>query len=287
MNWLAGLIFNFLNDLLIGTVNVLGAIINNIFEVMYIISKFVIVSSIRTYSVNIGLALTAVFAIKQGIDIYVLQGEGDPDADPLEMITRIAQTVATIMCGAWAINKLTEYATTITNEVASYMNTKNESVSQTLLICMDGYKGINGVAALIYAFLYSIMIIALIIMIFMAAKRAAELELFKILLPIMAINLLTTSKERWNSFRQELVICIFGYIAQVFCFDIFIMVLRMLASNPLNLLYIFMALGWLMLVLSAPKWLEKISYSSGVGNQTKGGARSIVYMAPTILSKIK
>lgn len=287
MNWLLELFYDAIFELIVGMVTFLGGLVNNIFGLMYLLSSKLSLGLIREYTVGIGISLVVIFSIKQGIDVYVLKTEGDPDADPLELFTRIAQTIATITCGNWVIQQLIYYATVATQEISSKLSVDTNDVSITILSVVNGTSAMVGIAALIYMVIYAIMVITLFIMVFMAAKRAAELEWFRILLPIMAVNMITTSRERWNSFRTELVICIFGYIAQVVSFNVFVMILKQVANNPTNIFLLFAAIGWLMIVVTAPKWLEKISYSSGVGNATKGGARSALNVLPSIMMKIK
>ena len=132
------------------------------------------------------------------------------------------------------------------------------------------------------------MIVACIIFIFQAAKRGAELMLFQLLISIMAVDLLTTNKERWNSFFTELIITIFGYIIQLICFKIFMVIFSgvVAVDDPVKAAKnVFLALAWLMLVISSPKWLQKFSYSSGVGNVAKGGLRNSTYLISSLIRK--
>lgn len=286
MNWLLKLLFSAIGDALIAVIDSIKLYLDNVFAKMYTISEGLGLSDIRKYTVAIGLGLVGVFAVKQGIDVYVLHTEGDSDADPLELITRIAKATATILCGGWFINYLVERAGIFASEVMEAVAVKDTSDTITK-IASDSIGLILAEAAMVsFVFLIFlvIVIISLIMLIFKAAKRAAELMLFSIMLPIMAVDLLTTSKERWNAFRTELIICIFGYVVQLLCYGIFMVIFAQLA-NGLNIEILIAALAWLMLVLSAPKWIQKFSYSSGVGSAAKGGMRSVTNILPSIIKR--
>jgi len=284
MNWLLKLIFVAISEVLIAGVDFLADIINDIFDFMYALNVGLNFDTISNYTVMMAITLTSLFAIKQGIDVYVLHVDGDPDADSLELMTRVSITVATIMCGQWFITYLIELASTLSTEVVSTMVYPERTAAEICIDIVTKIVTMGTMTAFIQLIFIAVTVIAFIIFIFKAAKRGAELILFQIMLPILALDLLTTNKERWNAFKTELMICIFGYIIQLFCFNVFMILFAQVMSvnGMLDPKIMFGALAWLMIVLSAPKWIQKFIYSSGIGQTTKGGARSAMYLIPKL-----
>lgn len=284
MNWFIKLIFVAISEVLIAGVDYLADIINDIFNFMYELNVSLNFETISNYTVMMAITLTSLYAIKQGIDVYVLHVDGDPDADSLELLTRVSITVATIMCGQWFITYLIGLASTLSTEVVATVVYPERTIGEIFVDVITKIMSMGTMLAFIQLIFIGVTLVAFIIFITKAAKRGAELILFQVMLPLLALDLLTTNKERWNAFKTELMICIFGYIIQLFCFNVFMILFAqvMSVSGMLDPKIMFGALAWLMIVLSAPKWIQKFIYSSGVGQATKGGARSVMYLIPKI-----
>lgn len=281
-NWLLKLIYACLVDLTKACIDLFTGLIDNVFEVMYLLNAQISLDTARNYIRSICIYLVMALVIKQGIDVYVLHTEGDSDADAFEIITRIAQTVAVIVCGQWIVNYLIKNAAIFTDELMEKIGQSHIDMSRA----MDDYvKRLNQYTiqtALLHMILVTIMEIFLFILIFKAAKRAAELILYGLLIPIFSLDLLTTSRERWHTFFNELCICVFGYMVQAFSYAIFLLLFERAVADPSKIYYLFAAMAWMLLVLNAPKFLQKFSYSSGIGNAAKAGARSVVSLVPSI-----
>lgn len=134
---------------------------------------------------------------------------------------------------------------------------------------------LNNIGFLVLFFIF------LLILIFMlclkAVLRGVELALCRILFPLFSISLCGTSRERFNSFLSTYLVTFFGYIIQVFCFEMGLAnVIKALAYTTFDE-YI-LAIAWLWFALKTPKWLEKFAYSSGLKNTVGGAARTAFYM---------
>ena len=220
--------------------------------------------------------------------VYVLHTDGDADADALELLTRFALSICMIICGPWLMHKLTEIAALLCEDVEDAVTglIYAEPLSEQLLGTMNKLTSMINRSGYTLPLLvmFLTIIVLLIVFIFKAAKRAAEVELFAIMIPLYALDLLTTQKEKWSAFFTEAMICIFGYILQVFCYRVF-MGLMQLACSTVQLEYMIACISWLLLCISAPKWLQRFTYSSGVGAAAKSGARSTVMVVQRLISK--
>lgn len=292
MGWLTTLIMDFFYNLMIGFISVFSKFIDNIFDCIWEVNSALHFDDVLSYTGSLAIAYVSLKGIKQAFDIYVLETDGDADADPLELITRTCEAVAVIYCGSYAISMLIQMADKIAEEIVPKIAGVTEAASGNTALniknvidfCYNdsSMKGTN--EAFIMAILLLVMLIALVMFIFMAAKRAAELMLFQILVAPVATDLLTVNREKWNAFKSELFVCIFGYVLQVGEFQVFSSLMAMSGTHLTDMLkYAMAATGWLVCVISAPKWLEKFMYSSGVGNAAKGGIRTAGFVLPQII----
>ena len=128
-----------------------------------------------------------------------------------------------------------------------------------------------------------IILIGFIIFCVVAGVRGAELTLMKLLLPLFAVDLLTTNRERWNNFFTTYMITFFSYSLQLICFKMCSMTFMAINYDGDYSIRFVTVLGWLILMIRAPRWLEKFAYSSGIGN----AAASTMRFAPMYLLKMK
>ena len=281
MNWLLKLLFVILGELMTEVMKLISEFINNIFEFMYEINTSIGVSALETWSRNIAIAFVTALAMKKIFTIYFLQTDGDPDQDPLEVVTRLSMALAIIICG----KELMEYGIKMAGVMADEAIGKISTTKEVSAIALDLITTImmtTSTQMFIYLVFLLITIVSLIIFCIKAAKRGAELILFSIMLPLVACDLVTTQRERWNAFFTELVLCIFGYVLQLISFTIFGVLFAKIGSS-LNIKYMIAALAWLMLVLQAPKWMEKFVHTSGIGNTAKGALRTATFMIPSFV----
>ena len=297
MNWLLKLITDAMMDFMLGTIEMFQTFFNNIFDVIWEINEKLHLAKLSNYIVVLAISYVTFLILKSALCIYVFETEGDSDSDPLEFWTRSSVSVTLIYCGSYIISKLVQLASIISKEVTNKISgldtsstKKGESFAEKLKkVIEDCYDGslfkVQAVSS-VFTIILLVLLVSLVIFLFQAAKRGAELLAFQLLLPIVATDCITTNREKWNAFFQEVVICIFGYIIQMAAFSIFSYLFVQGANNPTQLLeYILASIGWLLLVISTPKWLGKFLYTSGVSNGIKSGARSAIYVVPQLLGR--
>lgn len=286
MNWLLKLIFKALAEMLGSIIKKFANLFNNVFDEMYEIFKTFKLESVANFTAGIGIGLVTIFIIKQLLEVYIFETEGDSDDDPLDIVTRASIAIMTILCGNEVIDFMIKGAGQFTKELldhVNYLKTKL-SFSDMVSVSIESMIGTPSSSMFVILIMFIIIIIAYIIILFKAAKRAAELMLFQIVLPIIACDMLTKTKERWNAFKSELLLCIFGYSFQLLSFNVFLVLFSKIGTD-FSMKYIIGSITWLWLVISAPKWLQKFIYSSGLGNGSKGVVRSATYMLPGLLRR--
>lgn len=284
MNWLLKLLFVVIGELMTAIIEVFAKFINNIFAVMYQINKNLPLDGVKNWTTGIALTLVVTIALKRILSVYLLQTEGDADSDPLEIFTRVSIAIATILCGREIMDFIISMATNLSSEAISRFGKSKTDIASIAKTLVTSLLASTTAQNLVYLIFIAIILISFFIFVFKAGRRGAELILFSILLPLVACDLVTTQRERWNSFVTEMLLCIFGYIVQLISFSIFAILFGKI-GQAMELKYIIAALAWMSLVLNAPKWTQKFIYTTGIGNGLKGAGRTATFILPSILRR--
>jgi hypothetical protein len=281
MNWILKNWGEILTDLISGMMNFFDNLINNLF--VYVADANLqnrLVTNAATYTTLLGIALITFFGIKQYFTTYVMETDGDPDADPLDILVRCSQAVAICCSNDFIFTYFLEFSKAFVTDLAGSPGSIDIKVSITELV----NNIINGMTTqgIIFATILLIMVIGLIVFCVIAGIRGAELSFMKILLPIMAVDLVTTNRERWNSFLASYIMIFLYYGIQLLSYRMFMFSLADVNGTVLSKELI-VALGWFVLMLRSPKWMEKFIYSSGLGRATGGALRTASFVLPKFL----
>lgn len=277
MNWVTKNIFGFISDLMSGILNVYGSMIGNIFETVADANlSSSLITNASTFTAAFSIAFLAVAAGKQYLDVYVFQTAGDPDADPLDLIVRVAQALAVIGSSTWIFNELMAFSKIFTNDLLR--SAHEDDVYEHFLRLIAEAADTVSEQSLGFLIAILLMLIGFIIFSVIAGIRGAELTLMKLLFPIFAVDLLTTNRERWKNFITTCAITVFGYSLQLILFKLCSMVFVQvdLGGSAVKFATV---IGYLVLMIRAPKWLEKFAYSTGIASAASSAAR----MTPMLL----
>lgn len=276
MNWLLKNIIGAFADLVTGFLDFVGTVVIDIFDNIATIniSNTQVVNASR-FTTMFGLALLTLMAIKHYLTVYMLETDGDPDADPINILVRLSQAVALICCNTYIFDQMMLFSRAFADDLSSSPGTPDFTVTASSYIqaAMTGYSS-SIVGSVI---LLLVVVIGVIIFCVIAGIRGAELSLMKIAFPIFAVDLLTTNRERWNAFLTTYVITFITYAVQIFCFRMFCSSFSKIIVEQFNENMLIM-LGWFILMLRTPKWLERFCYSSGIGRAAGGGMRMAQFM---------
>jgi len=281
VNWITENILKSLADAVSGFLDMYGELIGNIFDKVAdanVNSGPVVNAS--NFMLIFSLALLGLLAAKQILDVYVFQTSGDPDAEPLELAVRIAQACAVVCSSAWIFDEFLKFSRYFTNDfLQSVQDTGNVSQHMNGLIeeavaTMDTLQSqaVGMILTLVLVF------VGFFIFCIVAGLRGAELTLMKIIMPLFAMDLLTTNRERWNSFFTTYLITFFAYSLQLFEFKMCSMTFMSIEYAGNYSMKFLIVIGWLVLMIRTPHWIEKFAYSSGIARAASGGLRAIPFM---------
>lgn len=243
-------------------------------DVVLNVLKMSAVETAASVTTGLSTVFLGILGGKHIVSTYILETDGDKDMDPLQFLVKTSVAIAMIQIS----NFLTVYLIKLSQLVCKEIIADNAYTILEMQNVSDlTYKVMNTQVAPIYVLVFAI---CLLILLVKAAIRIAEIAAMKVLLPLFCCDIITPSRERWNTFIVSYLITIFGYILQLLLLNLSFKVF-VLAENSSSLI---MALGCLFFSIKAPKFLERFVYSTGLGQSVGSSA---IYMAPQLLRLLK
>lgn len=249
---------------------------------------------------DIATLILGIIFLKQIFTNYILDIDGEADADPIQALVNIAVALAVINCGGEIHNilmKVCDLAMTYIRELIGissidYSITFTEVIIQNLLKAVGASVAVmfvpGGAWVLIFAVVW--LIVVCVLMLVLGCKllfRGVELFIFQCLMPIFACDLVTPNKELWKPFFKAYLITIFGWLIQYTCLMLSITILANFCSPSTGiegLMSPLISTVMLYFACKAPKWLQNFTYQTGAGQAVSSGARGIVGTASSVVS---
>lgn len=281
-NWVLKNILSSIVEVLQQILTAFGSAFNDIFV---LVAKFNldITDGITDFTLPFSIILITVLAVKQYLSIYVFETSGDPDADPFDVAVRASQAIAVAVCADSISGFFLDFSADFVNDLQSFHLDNSAEPATNVVDSLGDLLSIPQNFSMIPAVIIIIAIgifIALIVFVIFAGIRGAELTLFRLLFPMFAVDLLTTSRERWNGFFTAYLVTWLAYGLQLVSFKMFALTLSTFVTSNLDQFWMLFSLtiGWLILMIRAPRWLEKFAYSSGISNGLMGVARTAAFV---------
>ena len=268
MNWITNNISEFLKETLQSFVDFISDGMNALFSFAATAGESTEVNGACAVTTGIAITLVLLMCLKQIFAIYVMETEGDADANPLQLIVKASQAIALISCNAYVFNLLMRLANAFSDEVTGGVDVQGivPLVAQIITSITSGM-----IALPVFLIL---LLILVIIMGIKAGIRGAELALMKILFPIFCVDLLSVNREKWSSFIASYLVTFFGYTLEIFCIKMFITNF----SGGTSLSGYVVSVAWMYMAIKTPEWLQKYTYTSGLKGIIGGGARNMAML---------
>lgn len=276
MSWLFENVCDFISSAIGGTVDFFGELVNNIFYFIidYGVNNAYVIGSQKLF-ITIALALIALVVLKIVTAGYLLETDYDSDADPFNLLVRIAETVAIITNSGWLFNFLLNASKDFTTDIIGSVAETGYAGQTRSLLSVD----LSGMANMLlpYLAMIALMLVAIIIFTVVAGLRGGELVFMNLLLPVFALDLLTSSRERWNNFIMGYFTAFFTYGIQILLYNVALKSYATASySEPL---YFITAVTFLIMAIRSPKFLERYLYRSGVSTAATSGMRLVFQTA--------
>ncbi|MDI9241919.1 conjugal transfer protein TrbL family protein [Fusibacillus kribbianus] len=274
LGWVSKQIGKFLLNLIEGMLDYFGDFLDNIFFKIADMNDNEIISSVVLFTTTLAITLLILMTIKQLFNVYLLQTVGDAESDPLDYVVKASIATALISCNGWIFSELMNFSKALSQDVTSSVDQGVTEMGKGILASIGDSLG---PALLVFVILFLIIIISYFAFMVVAGIRGAELVLMKILFPIFAVDYVTETRERWSNFFSAYIICFVGYALQILCFQMFTRSFSYIEAGKFGTAVI-ATCGWAVLMLRAPKWLERFAYSSGLARQGGGTVRGMLRM---------
>lgn len=287
ISWLTSSFTDVINDLINGTLDFFNDLVNNIF--FYIAELNLenrMISNAATYATLLGIALITLIGLKQYFTTYVMETSGDPDSDPLDILVRCSEAVAICCSNDFITTYFFKFSKAFANDLGTSGTIDVKRSFLDLIGLAFGVTSEPGAAATIFLFILLVMAIGIVVFCIISGIRGAELSLMKIMLPIMAVDLVTTNRERWGNFFISYMVTFLYYGLQLLCYRMFLGSLMTVSTSVLSK-ELLVTFGWFILMLRSPKWLEKFIYSTGLGRGMGGAGRTAGFMLPNLIKMAK
>lgn len=279
MSWITENIISFLTDCISGTLDMFGTFIDNIFfMIVDLATSNVYIRNAEKFLIIVSLALISVGVIKVVLSGYMMETDYDSEADPFNLLVKVAETVAFMTSGNWIFYYLLASAKDFTQDLVGGSNASSY-VETTKVLLHAGNLGVAYIVMLI------VILGAMIAFTIVAGMRGVELVGMMLFFPLFCLDLLTNSRERWKNFSMAYMTAFFTYSFQVL---FFVVALKCyvttqasggIAAPDVFAIYAIGTLIFLIMAIRTPKFLEKYLYTSGLSNAASSGVRMMIQTA--------
>lgn len=277
MSWITENMCDFIADLVGGFVETYGELINNVFYwIVELALENQYLQNAQKALTAVSLALIALMVVKIVISGYLLETDYDPEADPFNLIVRIAETVAIISCSGWIFDYTLHTSKDFASDLIGSTTATGYAEQTQSLLSVETVVG-GGTAVFSYFVMLLVVLVIFVIFTVVSGLRGGELIAMKLFLPVFALDLLTTSREKWNNFFVGYMFAFFSYSIQILFFTIGMKSYLSVTFGHME--YALSTAVWMILAIKGPKFLEKFLYQTGVKNAASSGIRMIIQTA--------
>lgn len=191
---LSGLISSFLEDLVKDAIEQLNKFLVDLLDIAlncqnYITNKHLIkgldLNKVNSVIVKYAIGLLILKFVFKGFQIYILHSDGDPDHDPVTILTGFFEAVAISVTFLGLYTPLVNIFKSFTKEILKAMGSKEEikEISNQLLSALLGL----GITTVLLVLVFVIIVIFLYVRLIM---NGAELMVLKFAIPLLSVGLM-------------------------------------------------------------------------------------------------
>ena len=214
---LKSLFNDFLEDLAKDAVKLINKFLVDLMDIAlncqnYISTKHLIkglsLSKVNAVILKYAIALLILKFVQKGFSIYILQSDGDPDHDPIHILTGFCQAVAISVTFLGLYTPLVNIFETFTKAILTAIGSKGEieAIKDQFLLTLFG----NGITTVLLFIIFLIIIFLIYIQII---KNGAELMVLKFAIPLLSVGLMDSDGDCWEKVSAD---GIYLYIADYF-----------------------------------------------------------------------
>lgn len=275
-SWISENVCEYFTDQIAGTITLFGDKINNIFYTIVdaALSNAYVIGA-NNFLVVFALSAVVLIVGKEVLDGNLIEVNGDPDEEPINLLMRVSECVAIISCFGSVFDYMLAFSRKFAADLLSSSNASGVKDITSGLINIDVSN--TGSAAGMYLTVIFLVLIGFIAFALVSGFRGAELIAMKLFAVLFALDMIHANRERWNNFFMAFLLAMFSYGFQTL---FYVLALKSYASASINDMgYCISAMSWLILAIIGPHFLEKYLYKSGISNAAGSGLRMLVQTA--------
>lgn len=222
---------------------------------------------------NFGISLITLKFLKRMFDSYVLWQDGDPDADPLNLITKFLRAIVVAIAFPTLYEWMSDVTEDMTNQILKAL-TGNLADSLTNAILTIATKDLfNAIIVLVF-------LICFIFLYIQFLMRGLEILILRLGMPIACTGLLENDKGVFAAYIKKFFQSAFTVIVQI--------VLAKMSLSLLSIGHMFWGIAAVMLALKTPKFLQEFMLVTGAGGNpmnTVYHTTRVAQMAKAVIKK--
>jgi hypothetical protein len=208
--------------------------------------------------VGIAVMLIIIKFLKKGLDVYVLYQDGDPDMDPLHLLSSFFKAIAMAFCFPVIYDLMAEMTKGLIDAIMTNTNlgATNVDVSNALNVAVQATGGL--ILGIILIIIFVVMMIGLYLQLLM---RGVEVLILKLSFPLACVGIIDADNGIYGSFLKKFIQTMFSIVAQISL--AFISIALMMGGDPI------WSIAVCMLALKTPQFLSEFMVGGLGGGVSK------------------
>ena len=218
---------------------------------------------------GLGISLIILKFLKKGFECYVLWTDGDPDSEPIYLVTRFIQASVMAVCFPLLYGWMADIVAEVTDELLSAIGISTNYDWQTW---MNGISS-EGIVTAIFGLIF---VISYFILYFQFLMRGLEILILRIGMPIACVGLLDNDKGVFRSYVMKFFQSAFSVVVQI--------ALCKLGVGMVMNFHIFWGIACIALAIKTPRFLSEFMVPTGGGGS---GVVNNVYHSVQLIGMAK
>ncbi len=197
-----------------------------------------------------GVALMILKFLKKGFEIYVLWADGDPDEEPLFLLTNFFKAMAVAICFPTIYIWLGKIVEELTDQLLAVIGQSTHYNWQTWVNALESAGLVTAVFGLIF-------VACFFILYFQFLMRGLEMFILRVGIPLACSGLLDNDKGVFRAYAQKFTQSMLAVVIQI--------ALAKLGVGLMLQNHVFWGMACMMLAIKTPRFLSDFLITTGGG----------------------
>ena len=197
-----------------------------------------------------GVSLIILKFLKKGFECYVMWTDGDPDSEPVYLVTRFIQAVAVAVCFPVLYGWMVDITTELTDELLAAVGV---STDYDWIAWVDTVSS-GGIVTAVFGLVF---VISYFMLYFQFLMRGLEIMILRVGVPVACTGLLDNDKGVFRSYMMKFFQSAFSVAVQI--------VLCKLGVGMMLNMRVFWGIACIVLAIRTPRFLNEFMVPVGGG----------------------